>query len=330
MTRRKVPETCACPSCGMTADRFHESLEAEAREASLAAELSQTRIGLDVQERALAHAKAREVVLIERCERLERNVRDADDAVAREQAREAALVAAARVMLDEFDSWDAPLEHEHDEGAKCRNRAVKAWKGLQAALSAVPATPGRGRELRQALDEAARSLETIAGSSLKGRCHLTIREIQAYAGNRASVARAALGPAKGEGTSEGVSDGLSLPCSVCGEHTDIDYRASDDSWRIVTRNLGVGDPLGVICLACFMAAMRSQGLNAAVCVQEIQLAHPEVTRVFLPSRDVHHAALAPAAPKEARVVVDPQPFKYEAHDTPFRIERTPPKEDHGE
>jgi len=46
---------------------------------------------------------------------------------------------------------------------------------------------------------------------------------------------------------EGISNGLCLPCGVCGEHTDYDYTVHDAFWaRIVPAEL----QLGVVCLSC--------------------------------------------------------------------------------
>ena len=48
---------------------------------------------------------------------------------------------------------------------------------------------------------------------------------------------------------EGVSDGLTLPCALCGNHTDIDYGIDDDVWRKVVPKFCRRD---VVCLKCLI------------------------------------------------------------------------------
>lgn len=47
---------------------------------------------------------------------------------------------------------------------------------------------------------------------------------------------------------EAVSDGLTLPCGVCGVVPVIDYHVSDEAWKVVPNALS----LGVVCIECLI------------------------------------------------------------------------------
>ncbi len=76
----------------------------------------------------------------------------------------------------------------------------------------------------------------------------------------------------------GVSDGLTLPCSNCGKFTNIDFRATPESWSYVTEF--IGDKTSVICLDCFTEALNRSDRNPAECIVEIQIIGKGSTLVF--------------------------------------------------
>lgn len=78
----------------------------------------------------------------------------------------------------------------------------------------------------------------------------------------------------------GISDGLSLPCSICHRHPYIDYHATDPSWNLVTRKHGQGNRLGVICIECFIYLLRKYGKDPARCIESIQVPGRSATAVF--------------------------------------------------
>lgn len=65
----------------------------------------------------------------------------------------------------------------------------------------------------------------------------------------------------------GVSDGLTLPCEICGKIPKWDYRVDDDFWRKV-----VPDKyrLGVICLGCLDKLASKKGLDIAKHLIDVQ------------------------------------------------------------
>jgi len=81
---------------------------------------------------------------------------------------------------------------------------------------------------------------------------------------------------------DGVSDGLSLPCSVCHQQTQIDYHATDESWENITQVHEHGDKLGVICLECFIDLLLQYGLEPSACIERVDIIGKTDTRVFLP------------------------------------------------
>ena len=66
---------------------------------------------------------------------------------------------------------------------------------------------------------------------------------------------------------EGVSDGLILPCSICGDKTVFDYTVDDEVWnRIVPKD----QRLGVICLTCFDQMTTDKGIDLFECLRLVQ------------------------------------------------------------
>jgi len=78
----------------------------------------------------------------------------------------------------------------------------------------------------------------------------------------------------------GISDALSLPCSICGKRTNIDYKASDESWKYITSNKGHGNRLGVICLECFIELLLRHDRCPENCIESIYVIGRSATTVF--------------------------------------------------
>lgn len=78
---------------------------------------------------------------------------------------------------------------------------------------------------------------------------------------------------------EGISDGLTLPCSDCGKHTLFDYHVSDDFWRQWVPNKP--ERLGVICLPCLDA--RCGGVGLAGALERVQWTGTSHTIVLHPT-----------------------------------------------
>jgi hypothetical protein len=74
----------------------------------------------------------------------------------------------------------------------------------------------------------------------------------------------------------GVSDGLSLPCSDCGEVPRFDYRVVEQFWQ------RWGDGPNVVCLPCLDKRCSGQGLASAL--EQVQWTGSGHTVVLVPER----------------------------------------------
>jgi hypothetical protein len=65
----------------------------------------------------------------------------------------------------------------------------------------------------------------------------------------------------------GVSDGLTLPCAICGTVPAFDYSVDDDFWKKV-----VDDKIrrGVVCLPCLDKLANEKGMDVSTHLQEVQ------------------------------------------------------------
>jgi len=81
----------------------------------------------------------------------------------------------------------------------------------------------------------------------------------------------------------GVSDGLTLNCSICGEVPNFDYCIKDELWdEIVPKDFR----RGVICLPCFAELALKKGVDAKVLgegMERIQFCAPGLTVEFIPA-----------------------------------------------
>ena len=85
---------------------------------------------------------------------------------------------------------------------------------------------------------------------------------------------------------EAVSDGLTLPCGICGTIPSIDYHVEDDFWdSVVPRQLR----RGVVCLDCLADLAAERGLGVAENVQQVQWIGKGETLVLNPERVYRYA-----------------------------------------
>ena len=80
---------------------------------------------------------------------------------------------------------------------------------------------------------------------------------------------------------ESISDGLSLPCKMCGNVPRFDYRAQDDLWRMVVPE---ECRLWVVCLPCFDKVACSKSISIARGIVNIQYTGIGKTICFVPFR----------------------------------------------
>lgn len=95
--------------------------------------------------------------------------------------------------------------------------------------------------------------------------------------------------APGDPWPEGVSDGLTLGCGICGRVPDFDYRVSDEVWDRVAPS---GKRLGVICLRCLDRSAVAQGEDISGAIAEVQFTGDGKTVVLRPVRVIHYRRAA--------------------------------------
>lgn len=79
---------------------------------------------------------------------------------------------------------------------------------------------------------------------------------------------------------EGVSDGLTLPCSHCGHIPRFDYRVDDPFWRYVVPKSEQQD---VICLPCLDRQANALGLSVCEHIEEVQFTGGSATLSLVPA-----------------------------------------------
>lgn len=85
---------------------------------------------------------------------------------------------------------------------------------------------------------------------------------------------------------EAISDGLTLPCSICGVIPYIDYRVGSDLWgRVVPEAYR----RGVVCLSCLDRLASDAGLDVAAHLEFAQFTGVGKTIVLLPDRTYYYA-----------------------------------------
>ncbi len=84
---------------------------------------------------------------------------------------------------------------------------------------------------------------------------------------------------------EGISDGLTLPCAVCGEENiQFDYHVTDELWRDLVPEEIRRD---VVCLPCLDKLAKEKGADLGANMGSLQFTGQGITIEFMPHR-VHH------------------------------------------
>lgn len=84
---------------------------------------------------------------------------------------------------------------------------------------------------------------------------------------------------------EAISDGLTLPCGLCGCAPKFDFRVSEECWKAVAPD---HLRLGVICLPCLDKEAVANGLDVAAALIEVQFTGAGKTVVLRPTRIVRY------------------------------------------
>jgi len=79
----------------------------------------------------------------------------------------------------------------------------------------------------------------------------------------------------------GVSDGLTLPCAVCGVIPKFDYNVDNDFWKKAVEEK---DRLGVVCLSCLDDLATLKGLDVSEHLIEVQFTGNGKTIVLIPAK----------------------------------------------
>lgn len=89
----------------------------------------------------------------------------------------------------------------------------------------------------------------------------------------------------GRGLPPSISDGLVLPCAMCGKgKIQFDYTVTDELWRDV---VPVEMRLGVICLPCLDKLAKENGADLGANIISLQFTGQDITIKFLP-HNVYH------------------------------------------
>jgi hypothetical protein len=80
--------------------------------------------------------------------------------------------------------------------------------------------------------------------------------------------------------SAGVSDGLTLPCAICGkENIKIDYVVKDEIWdKIVPKEI----KRDVVCIECFVKLLNDNNILLGSCIESLQYVNENETVEFIP------------------------------------------------
>lgn len=84
---------------------------------------------------------------------------------------------------------------------------------------------------------------------------------------------------------EGISDGLTLPCGMCGLVPHFDYSVTEEMWgKVVPPDLR----LGVVCLPCLDRCATEEGVDVGQELLEVQFTGAGKTVVLWPTRIVYY------------------------------------------
>ena len=84
----------------------------------------------------------------------------------------------------------------------------------------------------------------------------------------------------------GISDGLMLPCAVCGLHPKFDFHVTDECWRAVVADAEYR--LGVVCLPCFDQMATDKGIDMSEALVDIQFTGIGKTIILKPQWTHHY------------------------------------------
>ena len=78
----------------------------------------------------------------------------------------------------------------------------------------------------------------------------------------------------------GVSNGLVLSCSRCGQHSKFDYHVDDEFWRNV---VPLDEQTGVVCLPCLDLLAEGLGFEVGQHLRQVQFTGHSSTVFLAPS-----------------------------------------------
>lgn len=78
---------------------------------------------------------------------------------------------------------------------------------------------------------------------------------------------------------EAISDGLILPCGMCGKVPSFDYLVADTAWKTIVPE---GMRLGVVCLPCFDRLAVEQGMHTSDVLRHVHFTGVSETIVLNP------------------------------------------------
>jgi len=85
---------------------------------------------------------------------------------------------------------------------------------------------------------------------------------------------------------EGISDGLILPCAICGnEHIQFDYTVTDELWQAVVPDKA---RRAVVCLPCLDKLATERGIDIGANMISLQFTGQDVTIKFMPIGVYHN------------------------------------------
>ena len=79
----------------------------------------------------------------------------------------------------------------------------------------------------------------------------------------------------------GISDGLTLPCALCGNIPHFDYRVDDKFWKLIVHKKY---KLGVVCLSCLDKLATAARLDVTDHIENLQFTGIGKTIVFVPEK----------------------------------------------
>jgi len=94
---------------------------------------------------------------------------------------------------------------------------------------------------------------------------------------------------RGDAWPEAVSDGLSLPCTLCRRQLDFGFMVTDEIWR---RVVPLGIRRDVLCLHCLDRLATDEGIDISACLMSVQYIGIGKTIILLPTAVIDWAGTA--------------------------------------